>query len=82
MGSSEDDGPSVPAVSLSQTSSGSSTARGLSLLDYPGYMSRLLATEDLVPLSSPGVGSTQTSPSLKGNVSHAEVETEQSCGSL
>uniref|UniRef100_A0A3Q2XBM2 Testis expressed 2, like n=1 Tax=Hippocampus comes TaxID=109280 RepID=A0A3Q2XBM2_HIPCM len=31
VGSSEDDGPSVPAVSLSQTSSSSSTARGLSL---------------------------------------------------
>ncbi|XP_051928274.1 testis-expressed protein 2 [Hippocampus zosterae] len=67
VGSNEDDGPSVPAVSLSQTSSGSSTARGLSLLDYPGYMDRLLAPEDLIPLSSPGVGSTQTSPSLKGN---------------
>ncbi|XP_077407736.1 testis-expressed protein 2 isoform X2 [Vanacampus margaritifer] len=67
VGSSEDDAPSTPAVLLTQTSSSSTTTRGLSLLDYSGYMSRLLATEDSLPLSSPGVGSAETSPKLKGN---------------
>uniref|UniRef100_UPI0037E7E8D7 testis-expressed protein 2 n=1 Tax=Semicossyphus pulcher TaxID=241346 RepID=UPI0037E7E8D7 len=68
VGSSEDDTPSsppvscIPAAHVSQTSS---STRGLSLLDYPGYMARLLATEELTPLSS--ASSTETSPTLKGN---------------
>nr|XP_057917477.1 testis-expressed protein 2 [Doryrhamphus excisus] len=71
MGSSEEDAPSTPPVSSAPaapvTQTSSSTTRGLSLLDYPGYMSRLLATVDLPLLSSPGLGSTETSPKLKGN---------------
>ncbi|XP_057682066.1 testis-expressed protein 2 isoform X2 [Corythoichthys intestinalis] len=74
VGSSEDDAPSTPAVPLSQTSFCSSTTRGLSLLDYPLYMSRLLATEESLPLSSPGVGSAETSPNLKGNCTCHQVE--------
>ncbi|XP_077357723.1 testis-expressed protein 2 [Festucalex cinctus] len=67
VGRSEDDAPSAPAVPLAQTSPSNTATRGLSPLDYSGYMSRLLATEDLLPLSSPGVGSAETSPKLKGN---------------
>lgn len=74
VGSSDDDAtsttqfPSIPAAHVSQTSS---STRGLSLLDYPGYMARLLATEELTPLSSTGASSTETSPTIKRNVSHA-----------
>ncbi|XP_061912086.1 testis-expressed protein 2 isoform X2 [Entelurus aequoreus] len=81
VGSSEDDAPSTPpvcpnpAAPLGQTSS--STTRGLSLLDYPGYMARLLAAEDSPSLSSPGVGSTETSPKLKGNCS---CDLAEDCG--
>ncbi|XP_074518858.1 testis-expressed protein 2 isoform X2 [Halichoeres trimaculatus] len=70
VGSNDDDAPSSPpvvsnlTVHLSQNSSG---IRGLSLLDYPSYMTRLLATEELTPVSSAGVSSTETSPTLKGN---------------
>ncbi|XP_042363840.1 testis-expressed protein 2 [Plectropomus leopardus] len=70
VGSSDDDtpftppAPCIPAAPVSQTSS---STRGPSLLDYPGYMARLVATEDLTPLSSPGAGSTETSPTIKGN---------------
>ncbi|XP_034563137.1 testis-expressed protein 2 [Notolabrus celidotus] len=69
VGSNDDDTPSSPPVLsnppvLSQTSS---STRGLSLLDYPSYMARLLATEELTPLSSAGVSSTETSPTLKGH---------------
>ncbi|XP_059179986.1 testis-expressed protein 2 [Centropristis striata] len=70
VGSSDDDAPfappvpCIPAAPVGQTSS---STRGLSLLDYPGYMARLLATEELTPLSSPGASSTETSPTIKGN---------------
>ncbi|XP_049916433.1 testis-expressed protein 2 [Epinephelus moara] len=70
VGSSDDDAPftppipCIPAAPISQTSS---STRGLSLLDYPGYMARLLATEELTPLSSPGACSTETSPTIKGH---------------
>ncbi|XP_034415181.1 testis-expressed protein 2 [Cyclopterus lumpus] len=70
VGSSDDEAlfaspvPSVPAAPLSQTSG---STRGLSLLDYPSYMARLLATEEMTPLSSPGASSTETSPTIKGN---------------
>ncbi|CAJ1080697.1 testis-expressed protein 2 [Xyrichtys novacula] len=70
VGSNDDDTPSSPPVlsnpplHLGQTSS---STRGLSLLDYPSYMARLLATEELISLSSAGVSSTETSPTLKGD---------------
>lgn len=66
VGSSDDEAPStspVPAAPPSQT------PRGLSLLDYPSYMARLLATEEMTPLGSPGASSAETSPTIKGNVS-------------
>ncbi len=69
VGSSDDDAPSTPPVPcISQTSS---STRGLSLLDYPGYMARLLATEELSPFSSTGASSAETSPTIKENVRHA-----------
>ncbi|KAG7507717.1 hypothetical protein JOB18_042576 [Solea senegalensis] len=69
--SSDDDGPctpppapSVPVPHCTQTSS--STSNLPAPLDYPSYMSRLLATEDMSPLSSPGGdSSTETSPTLR-----------------
>ncbi|KAI3364964.1 hypothetical protein L3Q82_001130 [Scortum barcoo] len=65
VGSSDDEAPPVPPVPcVSQTSS---STRGLSLLDYPGYMARLLAPEEFSPLSSAGASSTETSPTIKGN---------------
>ncbi|KAM6951064.1 testis-expressed protein 2 [Aplochiton taeniatus] len=63
VGSSEDDSPSSPPFpSNNQTSS----SRGPAALDYPSYMARLLATEQLSPLSSPEDSSTETSPGPKG----------------
>ncbi|KAM3859390.1 testis-expressed protein 2 [Diretmus argenteus] len=56
--------PSVPPAHSSQTPSGT---RGLSLLDYHSYMSRLLATEEPSPVTSPGSGITETSPTFRGN---------------
>uniref|UniRef100_A0A8C2WXD0 Testis expressed 2, like n=1 Tax=Cyclopterus lumpus TaxID=8103 RepID=A0A8C2WXD0_CYCLU len=38
------------------------------------YMARLLATEEMTPLSSPGASSTETSPTIKGNVSPASEQ--------
>ncbi|XP_070708177.1 testis-expressed protein 2 [Pempheris klunzingeri] len=70
VGSSDDDAPStppvhcIPAAPVSQTSS---STRGLSLLDYTGYMARLLATEEATPLSSTGASSSETSPTISGN---------------
>ncbi|KAM9837987.1 testis-expressed protein 2 [Aulostomus maculatus] len=66
VGSSDDDAPSTPPLPSIPAAHHSST-RGPSLLDYSGYMSRLLAAEELPTLSSPGASSTETSPSIKGN---------------
>ncbi|KAM9336299.1 LOW QUALITY PROTEIN: testis-expressed protein 2 [Symphorus nematophorus] len=69
VGSSDDDAPSSPppCISATHVSKTSSSTRGLSVLDYPHYMARLLATEELTPLSSPGASSTETSPTIKVN---------------
>ncbi|XP_039991944.1 testis-expressed protein 2 [Xiphias gladius] len=70
VGSSDDDAPGtppVPCILAAHVSQTFSSTRGLSLLDYPSYMARLLATEDMTPLSSPGASSTETSPTIKGN---------------
>ncbi|KAJ4941098.1 hypothetical protein JOQ06_027385 [Pogonophryne albipinna] len=69
IGSSDEDAtfiPPAPSLPVSQTSS---STRGLFLLDYQGYMSRLLAKEELTPLSSPGASSSaEPSPTtIKGN---------------
>ncbi|KAM4623442.1 testis-expressed protein 2 [Polymixia lowei] len=71
VGSTEDEAPStpsfppVPPAHFNQTST-SSNIKGRSLLDYPGYMARLLATEQPSPLASPADSSTETSPTIKG----------------
>uniref|UniRef100_A0A3Q3KBX8 SMP-LTD domain-containing protein n=1 Tax=Monopterus albus TaxID=43700 RepID=A0A3Q3KBX8_MONAL len=71
VGSSDDDATftppflCTPAAHASQTPS---STRGLSLLDYHSYMACLLASGELTPLSSPGVSSTETSPTIKGHV--------------
>ena len=72
MDSSDDDASSTPppCSSSAHISKTPSSTRGLSALDYPRYMARLLATEELTPLSSPGASSAETSPTIKGNVSH------------
>lgn len=74
VGSSDDDGPTTPppCISAAHVNKTSSSTRALSVLDYPRYMARLLAAEEFTPISSPGAGSTETSPTIKGNVSHAD----------
>ncbi|XP_054455428.1 testis-expressed protein 2 [Anoplopoma fimbria] len=67
VGSSDDDATFTSAVPSAPVNQASSSTRGLSLLDYPSYMARLLATEKVTPLSSPGASSTETSPTIKGN---------------
>lgn len=64
VGSKEDGAPNTPPVSRPSTST-----RGLSMRDYHHYMAGLLTPEELTPLSSPGASSTETSPTIKGNVS-------------
>lgn len=49
----------------------SATTKVLSMLDYHRYMTHLLAIEETTPLSSPGAGSLETSPTIKGSVSQA-----------
>lgn len=49
----------------------SATAKVLSALDYHHYMNQLLAIKETTPVSSPGVGSRETSPTIKGSVSQA-----------
>lgn len=66
VGSSDDDAPPTPPVPCMSAAPSGST-RGLSVLDYPSYMARLLAAEELTPLSSPGASSTETSPTIRGN---------------
>uniref|UniRef100_A0A3Q1IAD9 SMP-LTD domain-containing protein n=1 Tax=Anabas testudineus TaxID=64144 RepID=A0A3Q1IAD9_ANATE len=63
VGSSDDDAPSTPpfpCTHATHVGHTSSNIRGLSLLDYPSYMTRFLAAEDMTPLSSPGASSTET----------------------
>ncbi|XP_033975842.1 testis-expressed protein 2 [Trematomus bernacchii] len=69
IGSSDEDATFIPPAPSLPGSQTSSSTRGLSLLDYQGYMSRLLATEELTPLSSPGASSSaEPSPTtIKGN---------------
>ncbi|XP_069012081.1 testis-expressed protein 2 [Embiotoca jacksoni] len=66
VGSSDDDAPSTPPVPCISAAPSSGT-RGLSVLDYPSYMTRLLAAEEWTPLSTPGASSTETSPTIRGN---------------
>uniref|UniRef100_A0A3B4GWU7 SMP-LTD domain-containing protein n=1 Tax=Pundamilia nyererei TaxID=303518 RepID=A0A3B4GWU7_9CICH len=60
VGSSDEDAPSTPPFPIISGAPSSST-RGLSVLDYPSYMARLLVTEELTPLCSPGASSTDVS---------------------
>lgn len=73
VGSNDDDAPTTPppCIFAAHVSKTSSSTKSLSMLDYPRYMAHLLATEELTPLSSPGASSTETSPTIKVNVSHA-----------
>uniref|UniRef100_A0A668RHS7 SMP-LTD domain-containing protein n=1 Tax=Oreochromis aureus TaxID=47969 RepID=A0A668RHS7_OREAU len=57
VGSSDEDAPSTPPFPIISGAPSGST-RGLSVLDYPSYMARLLVTEELTPLCSPGASST------------------------
>ena len=68
-----------PTPPVPQTSSGS--IGGLSLLDYPSYMARLLASaERLSPLPSPTAGSsTETSPTAAGDRVSRACSTPLAC---
>lgn len=70
MGSSDENMPSPPPTNACHTSS---SIRGLSLSDYPGYMMRFLSAEEMTPISSPGACSTETSPTIKGSVCHLPI---------
>ncbi|MEQ2174523.1 hypothetical protein GOODEAATRI_008806 [Goodea atripinnis] len=63
VGSSDEDAPSTPPASCIPAAP-SSTTRGL---DYHSYMSRILAADEMTPLSSPGASSAETSPTIKAN---------------
>ncbi|MED6290697.1 hypothetical protein CHARACLAT_015939 [Characodon lateralis] len=63
VGSSDEDAPSTPPASCIPAAP-SSTTRGL---DYHKYMSRILAADEMTPLSSPGASSAETSPTIKAN---------------
>ncbi|KAF3704619.1 Testis-expressed protein 2 Transmembrane protein 96 [Channa argus] len=69
VGNSDDeDGPSTPPFSCMHTahvSHTSSNTRGHLLLDYHSYMARFLTAEQMSPLPSPGLSSTETSPTNK-----------------
>lgn len=66
------DDPSTPASDISAAHiKPSATAKALSALDYHHYMTQLLAIKETTPVSSPGVGSRETSPTIKGSVSQA-----------
>nr|XP_019939049.1 PREDICTED: testis-expressed sequence 2 protein-like [Paralichthys olivaceus] len=70
VGSSDDDAPctpTVPCIPAANVSQTFNSTRGHLLLDYPSYMARLLATEEMTPLSSPEAGSPETSPTIRGN---------------
>jgi len=70
VGSSEDEIPSTPPAPCISAAPSAGT-RGLPALNYTSYMARLLAAEELTPLSSPGASSTEASPTIRGNVRHA-----------
>lgn len=60
-----------PCATEAHLSKTSTSMRSPALLEYTHYMARLLATEELTPVSSPGASSTETSPTFKGGVSQA-----------
>ncbi|MEQ2192189.1 hypothetical protein XENOCAPTIV_008281 [Xenoophorus captivus] len=63
VGSSDEDAPSTPPASCIPAAPSSNT-KGL---DYHSYMSRILAADEMTPLSSPGASSAETSPTIKAN---------------
>lgn len=69
VSSSECDANNLAATCTTDTNLGSS--RSPSLLGYTHYMSRLLASEEWTPVSSPAGSSTETSPTFRGKVSPA-----------
>lgn len=73
VGTCDDDAPAAtpPCATEAHLSKTSTSMRSPPLLEYTHYMARLLATEELTPVSSPGASSTETSPTFKGRVSQA-----------
>lgn len=73
VGSADDDALTAtpPCATEAHLSKTSTSMRSPSLLEYTHYMARLLATEEMTPVSSPGASSTETSPTFKGGVSQA-----------
>lgn len=67
----DDPSPLASDSCAAHVSKPSATTKVLSVLDYHHYMTHLLAMEETTPLSSPGAGSLETSPTIKGSVSQA-----------
>lgn len=67
----DDPSPLASDSCAAHVSKPSATTKVLSVLDYHHYMTHLLAIEETTPLSSPGAGSQETSPTIKGSVSQA-----------
>uniref|UniRef100_A0A3Q2DGG7 SMP-LTD domain-containing protein n=1 Tax=Cyprinodon variegatus TaxID=28743 RepID=A0A3Q2DGG7_CYPVA len=72
MGSSDEDAPSTPPASCFPAGP-SRTTRGLAALNYHSYMAQLLAAEEITPLSSPGAGSAEASPTIRANIKSPEI---------
>uniref|UniRef100_H2V217 Testis expressed 2, like n=1 Tax=Takifugu rubripes TaxID=31033 RepID=H2V217_TAKRU len=64
----DDPSPLASDSCAAHVSKPSATTKVLSVLDYHHYMTHLLAIEETTPLSSPGAGSLETSPTIKGSV--------------
>lgn len=69
VSSSDSDANNLVARCTADTNLGSTLSP--SLLEYTPYMSRLLASEEWTPVSSPAGSSTETSPTFRGKVSPA-----------
>ncbi|XP_015232560.1 PREDICTED: testis-expressed sequence 2 protein-like [Cyprinodon variegatus] len=76
MGSSDEDAPSTPPASCFPAGP-SRTTRGLAALNYHSYMAQLLAAEEITPLSSPGAGSAEASPTIRANCTCDQIKSPE-----
>ncbi|KAM9425882.1 testis-expressed protein 2 [Pholidichthys leucotaenia] len=75
MGSSDDDAPSTPPVH-SNSAAPSTSTKGHSTVDYDAYLAHLMAAEESTPLSSPGAGSAEASPTCTCNLAEYQWKSQ------